>query len=1616
MLIEIPKGAKNITLQNGMEIEVPQGAKTLDIPDDLVIPKQKEDNKPNVIDIDVSDSKPMSEEQLGYLQNVDVMASKPTVSYGDFVDIEASKAKWKAIQKKDGSAETMPYDADVGEEIGDTGVRELEMPVRPEVDALTEYKRGLLAKTSDTTTNVKNAQRVFEQGGYKLLGVKESDDGFAHQTNIYKLEKDGNEYIIDENSFSGALWDLSGDMASNVIALGTAGIGKAVGLGAVGNAIDQAISKAITGEELSAEQRAIEVGKEALLFGAGETVVKYGGKVIKAPKKLYDYLANGNIDGAKKILKDDFSVSDNEMGEALESASKNIKEDYTVGLTDKGKKQEQLLSSVENSPHGQEVIKDAIGGNYKASLETSKTIDKRSKNIIKTFDDVEISGTEIKKSVENYEKGVSKQFGDMRKAYREAFEDTDFRFKLEDLDIKSTLDNLTSKVTDPTTKEKFIAMNDAVKAIINDVSNGSGVVKDMDILLDIRQQMNKFYRKNSKAFELAPDQRVFKSMIDKIDDVVENGIKEYLPKDMHKPMVDLFDDARNEYSQMYKIADTKLYKSLMGDGQSTTERMDNLIKHTADDEKEFETLLKKLPFEDQQKIENSIIKSILNKNTVGGVDELQGVDYNKVMQSLDKMEEFFVTDSGKESVKLLRDMNMKFGRDLDLLQTATNTGVKVSTSIATSVEGKLKQGTARKIFDYLQAMVPFSDDAKRIALRNHIASALEKSRTPVDLAKKVLVAPDLPKSTKVDIRDLLAEHKKVLKIKNENDALKHQKEVEAKELIKQQKVQAIKDEIDNFKTPSVEEINAVESLTSSDRFGSFSHKIRNIQGGNPSNADIEDYVRAKADIDTEVLNSTILKTKYPISSDMVDRFEKLKNFDKSKLTSIVTENEYNSLTHHLKKNELPNTTPTLNQKYKDKFYELNKVYDENFGNFGVILKDYDYKTAVAKLKELKDGEAVGVLYHPDKDIGDIDLVWGEAGAGKSDGYGLAKLLKYHPEVIEDLPNIIKDMKVVSKSNNRIKLESDKYFASIRLEFDQKEKHWLLTAFEKEEPHISRTDIDTNLATKEMTTSLNSSDKSIIPNQTNKSQEMSFEEADKAGLIPFAKFGDNLLAGTIAGVQTDEDGNITGFDPEAFVVGIGGYTVAKQSAKYLIKKYKPQEKIANKIQKFIDDAEEDMAKMAGGGKPPIVKKDFKDTQGFYSVLEKVVDEKVGGKIDTVSLTKLLTKNGVKQDELEWSGLKELIESNDKLTKGQIEDVIQENRLVVEVVEKSEKVKKDIARRYHENGEFTTDEADKLQEKLGTSYEEYKIKGGDNYRELLFKQSKADNNYKSDHWEESNILVFTRVDDRVIDNKKSLFIEELQSDWHQAGRKNGYKGSLELDVEKLENSIKEKYGLKEDELVIGNMKVPSKEQYKLSGLAIKESHSVPNAPFKKNWAELGIKRLISEAVEKDYDKIAWTTGTQQAQRYSLEKQVDTIIYNKNSGFITGTNNGEEVIFKKVASDEEVEALMGKELTKRLIDPKSSTKDEIFVLQGDELKFGGDGMKAFYDNIVPNNFKKLFKKYKVKPRMEELDDVEEMVWSIDITDKMKADIKEYGQPLYMVGGTIIGLEAISENGDTK
>ena len=112
---------------------------------------------------------------------------------------------------------------------------------------------------------------------------------------------------------------------------------------------------------------------------------------------------------------------------------------------------------------------------------------------------------------------------------------------------------------------------------------------------------------------------------------------------------------------------------------------------------------------------------------------------------------------------------------------------------------------------------------------------------------------------------------------------------------------------------------------------------------------------------------------------------------------------------------------------------------------------HDAQAAIAFLKKEKRGIAVAALYHPL--VGDIDLAWGKTSDNpRAKGFGLAKIVQWHPEVLTDLQGFLLKMdKIqVDKSRRQINLFESKGTArgGIRLEWNGQTRHWLITAYDK----------------------------------------------------------------------------------------------------------------------------------------------------------------------------------------------------------------------------------------------------------------------------------------------------------------------------------------------------------------------------------------------------------------------------------------------------------------------------------------------------------------------------------------------------------------------------------------
>lgn len=367
---------------------------------------------------------------------------------------------------------------------------------------------------------------------------------------------------------------------------------------------------------------------------------------------------------------------------------------------------------------------------------------------------------------------------------------------------------------------------------------------------------------------------------------------------------------------------------------------------------------------------------------------------------------------------------------------------------------------------------------------------------------------------------------------------------------------------------------------------------------------------------------------------------------------------------------------------------------------------------------------------------------------------------------------------------------------------------------------------------------------------------------------------------------------------------------------------------------------------------------------------------------------------------------------------------------------------------------------------TLFDDYRTLGGENYREILLRlpEDYYGDSYVSPHFEEHpKLLAHIRVSDfKTPDGKKVLLVDEVQSDWHQTGRKGGYfspyaSRNLEVDRRLYEYAQEDKAKAKDAmeaaqaagdnaayeanrdkylELVQRSMTLDSRIAKQKQEI----ERGAPDAPFKKNWHELAMKRVLDYAVEEGYDTVAITPGAEQAKRYDLSKQISKIDYDKfNSGqneFKAWDKNGKKVFEKYGASQEEVADYIGKEAAEKLFaaTPKDNHMGgERYSLIGEDLQVGGEGMKGFYDKILPDYLNNYGKQYGASVEMRAIPlskmvDVNDFLsptetaeiadfnskafHAFNITPQMREEIKTKGQPLYSKIG-VPGAEATAGAG---
>lgn len=244
--------------------------------------------------------------------------------------------------------------------------------------------------------------------------------------------------------------------------------------------------------------------------------------------------------------------------------------------------------------------------------------------------------------------------------------------------------------------------------------------------------------------------------------------------------------------------------------------------------------------------------------------------------------------------------------------------------------------------------------------------------------------------------------------------------------------------------------------------------------------------------------------------------------------------------------------------------------------------------------------------------------------------------------------------------------------------------------------------------------------------------------------------------------------------------------------------------------------------------------------FYSKMEQEISAFKQAKMGASSVVSYLKGHGVKDEEIKWSGIEQWLEGKKSVTKEELLEFAKLNAIELEVQELDGH--REVTQLLDETtGELYTDMehmrevVESMAEAMGydpedvrydygqypsngwiycyvykdgdeidltyiqatfsdkeAQWEQYKTPGGDNYRELLYKMPGSEyTNYAMDvHWgqagEGEGVLAHARVQDFETEDGTMLFIDEIQSDWHNAGAKSGY---VTKDVEALQQELRD-----------------------------------------------------------------------------------------------------------------------------------------------------------------------------------------------------------------------------------
>ncbi|ENU4963007.1 hypothetical protein ACE4H2_000248 [Campylobacter jejuni] len=525
-------------------------------------------------------------------------------------------------------------------------------------------------------------------------------------------------------------------------------------------------------------------------------------------------------------------------------------------------------------------------------------------------------------------------------------------------------------------------------------------------------------------------------------------------------------DVINTYALIYNNNRDLIMTALASSGKKTNSSMATTIQGVFDRiliSGIFARLHALAPFvksAKEQALRNQILDAIklakTNKEVISNLKNIKIADQEQSRIFKDALDNYIKVD--KEQNKILKDALIKEGvikGDNFFMDKADPSKAKSDLNVKISVSPNVRN-LAKLTNDEIIA------DLEYLANKHN-----EMFKKPSDVFKLIKEIKENPtffyKNNRMDIA-LIAKRLNdnklgKLGVNKDTGEVRHVTKVKEKDLTRLEKVSKKNTKenvgiIQTFIQPGSKNDNSLNGLPNNPNSTQTKPKTNLME-------DIKENIEAK---EVEKKNKKSVKQRLDekiqndkkASEDILKRYDNFLKENKDYNFDFLDNMNLNTVEYNLTRQMIINAKESTNKGVKKDIpsalrgkieKELNiqplKEFGENYAEYY-----HDGKGALQKLLIEKQGQVAGAFHR--KDLGDIDLVWGEVTDKiKHKGYGLAHIIDKHPELdLKLISDIVDKGKLNNQNNIRYRIEYKNYIIGLSSEYKGNKRTFIITAFER----------------------------------------------------------------------------------------------------------------------------------------------------------------------------------------------------------------------------------------------------------------------------------------------------------------------------------------------------------------------------------------------------------------------------------------------------------------------------------------------------------------------------------------------------------------------------------------